>query len=124
MEANILLSGLGFESGGLAAAHSLYAGLSVLPAGGAYLHGEKVAFRVVVQAILEGRPAADRKELLEFYHDVGLPSTLGALGLGASTADDLRRASEVACRPGSHMHNLRRPPSVEELVGVLESLRG
>ena len=124
VEANILLSGLGFESGGLAAAHSLYAGLSVLPAGGAYLHGEKVAFGVVVQAILEGWPAADRKELLEFYHDVGLPSTLGALGLGASTADDLRCVSEVACRPGSHMHNLRRPPSVEELVGVLESLRG
>jgi glycerol dehydrogenase len=124
VEANILLSGLGFESGGLAAPHSLYAGLSVLPAGGAYLHGEKVAFGVIVQAVLEGWPAADRETLLDFYHDVGLPSTLGGIGLGSATAADLRRAAEVACRPGSHMHNLQRPPSVEELVGVLESLRG
>jgi glycerol dehydrogenase len=124
VEANILLSGLGFESGGLAAAHSLYAGLSVLPAGAAYLHGEKVAFGVIVQAILEAWPVAERKELLDFYHDVGLPSTLIELGLGGASAADLRRVAEVACRPGSHMHNLRRPISIEELVGVLESLRG
>jgi len=124
VEANILLSGLGFESGGLAAAHSLYAGLSVLPAGTAYLHGEKVAFGVIVQSILEDWPATDRETLLAFYRDVKLPSTLCALGLGAATAEDLRRAAEVACRPGSHMHNLRRPPSVEELVDVLDGLRG
>jgi len=124
VEANILLSGLGFESGGLAAAHSLYAGLSGLPAGAAYLHGEKVAFGVIVQAALEAWPVAERKELLDFYHDVGLPSTLVELGLGGATAADLRRVAEVACRPGSHMHNLQRPISIEELVGVLESLRG
>jgi glycerol dehydrogenase-like iron-containing ADH family enzyme len=53
-----------------------------------------------------------------------LPSTLAALNLGAATGSDLRRVAEVACRPGSHMHNLQRPVSVEELVGVLESLRG
>lgn len=124
VEANTLLSGLGFESGGLAAAHSLYAGLSALPAGAAYLHGEKVAFGVVVQAVLEAWPAADRTELLDFYGDVGLPGTLAALGLGEVTEADLRRAAEVACRPGSHMHNLRRPPTVEELIRVLDSLRG
>ena len=124
VEANILLSGLGFESGGLAAAHSLYAGLSTLPAGADYLHGEKVAFGVIVQAGLEEWPASERDELLDFYHDVGLPSTLTGLGLGGATAADLRRVAEVACRPGSHMHNLLRPVSVEELVGVLESLRG
>ena len=123
VEANILLSGLGFESGGLAAAHSLYAGLSVLPAGAAYLHGEKVAFGVIVQAVLEGWPAAERTELLDFYRDVGLPSTLAGLGLGAAMEADLRRAAEVACRPGSHMHNLQRPPSVEELIRALDSLR-
>ncbi len=123
VEANTLLSGLGFESGGLAAAHSLYAGLSTLPAGAPYLHGEKVAFGVVAQAVLEDWPAAERAELLDFYRDVGLPATLAAIGLGDATAADLRQAAGVACRPGSHMHNLRRPISVEELVGALESLR-
>jgi len=124
VEANTLLSGLGFESGGLAAAHSLYAGLSTLPTRTPYLHGEKVAFGVVVQSVLEGWPDEERKELLDFYRDVGLPGTLTAIGLGEATPADLRRAAEIACRPGSHMHNLRCPPSVDELIRVLESLRG
>lgn len=124
VEANTLLSGLGFESGGLAAAHSLYAGLSLLPAGSGYLHGEKVAFGVIVQTILESWPPAERQELLDFSRDVGLPVTLREVGLGQATTEDLRRAAEVACRPGSHMHNLRRPISVEELVTVLDRLRG
>jgi glycerol dehydrogenase len=124
VEANTLLSGLGFESGGLAAAHSLYAGLSLLPAGAAYLHGEKVAFGVIVQSVLEAWPTAERDELSNFYRDVKLPGTLREIGLGDAPTADLRRAAEVACRTGSHMHNLLRPVSVEELVGVLESLRG
>jgi glycerol dehydrogenase len=123
VEANILLSGLGFESGGLAAAHSLYAGLSALPAGSAYLHGEKVAFGVVVQSWLEGWPAAAREELLAFYRDVRLPASLAAIGLGEATAADLRTAAEIACRPGSHMHNLARPVSPDQLIEVLEKLR-
>jgi glycerol dehydrogenase len=124
VEANTLLSGLGFESGGLAAAHSLYAGISTLPTRAPYLHGEKVAFGVVVQSVLEGWPEGERMELLDFYRDVGLPATLTGIGLGEATVADLRHAAEIACRPGSHMHNLRRPPSVGELVRVLESLRG
>jgi len=124
VEANTLLSGLGFESGGLAAAHSLYAGLSLLPAGSGYLHGEKVAFGVIVQTVLENWPTEERQELLDFYRDVGLPVALREIGLGQATSEDLRRAAEVACRPGSHMHNLRRPISVEELVTVLGGLRG
>lgn len=124
VEANTLLSGLGFESGGLAAAHSLYAGLSLLPAGSGYLHGEKVAFGVIVQTVLEDWPAPEREELLCFYRDVGLPASLREIGLGDTASADLRRAAEVACRPGSHMHNLRRPVSVEELVSVLDRLRG
>ena len=42
IEANTLLSGLGFESGGLAVAHALHAGLTAAPGSHAYLHGEKV----------------------------------------------------------------------------------
>ncbi len=123
VEANTLLSGLGFESGGLAAAHSLYAGLSALPTRAPYLHGEKVAFGVVVQSILEDWPADKRGELLDFYREVGLPGTLTGIGLGAATAGALRQAAEIACRPGSHMHHVRPVVDVETLTGVLERLR-
>ncbi len=124
VEANTLLSGLGFESGGLAACHALYAGLSALPAGAAYMHGEKVAFGVVVQSLLEGWPEAERKELLDFYRDVGLPATLAAIGLKDATPADLRKVAEITCRPGAHIHNLPVPVSADGLIRVLESLRG
>ena len=58
VEANICLSGIGFESGGLAAAHAVNNGLAALPAGRASSHGEKVAFGTLVQLVLEQRPVS------------------------------------------------------------------
>ena len=43
VEANTLLSGLGFESGGLAGSHSVHNGFTVLEASHGKLHGQKVA---------------------------------------------------------------------------------
>ena len=43
IEANTLLSGLGFESAGLAGAHAIHNGMTALPETHAYYHGEKVA---------------------------------------------------------------------------------
>src|SRR6185295_16779837 len=56
VEANTLLSGIGFESSGLAAAHAIHNGLTTVPATHAYLHGEKVAFGLLTQLVLEGQP--------------------------------------------------------------------
>ncbi len=123
IEANILLSGLGFESGGLAAAHSLYAGLSALAAGAGFLHGEKVAFGVLVQSWLEGWLTEERDQLCRLYRDVGLPTSLSAIGLGEASRKDMEAVAVIACRPGSHMHNLPRPVSMEQLIEVLEKLR-
>ena len=55
VEANTLLSGLGFESGGLAAAHSVHNGLTVLKESPITYHGQKVAFGTITQLVLEGR---------------------------------------------------------------------
>src|SRR5204863_7076773 len=58
VEANTLLSGLGFESSGLAAAHAVHNGLTAAHQTHAYFHGEKVAFGLLVQLVLEGAPRA------------------------------------------------------------------
>ena len=42
IEANTLLSGIGFESGGLAGAHAIHNGLTVLEECHHMYHGEKV----------------------------------------------------------------------------------
>nr|MDT0664419.1 iron-containing alcohol dehydrogenase [Micromonospora sp. DSM 115978] len=73
VEANTLLSGLGFESGGLAVAHSVHNGLTTVPATHAYLHGEKVAFGLLVQLVVEGRPAAEFAEVVAATRRAGVP---------------------------------------------------
>jgi len=53
VEANTLLSGIGFESAGLAAAHAIQDGLNALDKGHAYFHGEKVAFGVLASLFID-----------------------------------------------------------------------
>ena len=81
VEANTLLSGLGFESSGLAAAHAIHNGLTVAPGTHPYLHGEKVAFGLLVQLVMEGSPRATVEQVLDFSTEVGLPLTLAEIGL-------------------------------------------
>jgi len=61
-EANIYLSGIGFETGGLACTHATHNGLTALEETHKLLHGEKVAFGLVTQLVLEG---ASDEHLLE-----------------------------------------------------------
>lgn len=84
VEANTLLSGLGFESGGLAAAHAVAQSWTAIPKVHAgYLHGEMVAIGTLAQLMMESRPDEARK-VAEFFAAVGLPIHLGQLGIEAS----------------------------------------
>lgn len=106
IEANVLLSGIGWESGGLAAAHALQDGFSIIPQTHAMLHGEKVGFLCLVQMILEDRNQDVMKEVFSFAHKVGLPMTLEDLGCGAVSEEMLREAIRVSCQPDESIHNL------------------
>lgn len=82
VEANTLLSGVGFESGGLAAAHGIAQSCTAIPRVHAdYLHGEMVAIGTLGQLVMEGRNDEARK-VAEFFAAVGLPVHLGQLSLG------------------------------------------
>ncbi len=105
VEANTLLSGLGFESGGLAVAHSVHNGLTTAPPTHAYLHGEKVAFGLVVQLVVEGRPSEELDRVLDFANAVGLPSTLAQLGLGDPSQETMAGIAERTLAPGETAHN-------------------
>jgi glycerol dehydrogenase len=120
VEANTLLSGLGFESGGLAVAHSVHNGLTVAPATHAYLHGEKVSFGLVVQLVLEGRPAALLDEVLAFAADVGLPTQLSDLGLGDASRDLVAQIASRATAPGETAHN---EPFAVDATMVADAIR-
>jgi glycerol dehydrogenase len=105
VEANTLLSGIGFESAGLATAHSVHNGLTALAETHAYYHGEKVAFGVLVGLALTDVPADETATVYSFCEEVGLPTTLEDIGLGKASRDDLAEAAEKACVPGSPIHH-------------------
>ena len=69
------------ESGGLAIAHSVHNGLTAVDGTHGYLHGEKVAFGLLVQLVVEGRPETEIDEVVTFSRSVGLPVTLAEVGL-------------------------------------------
>ncbi len=105
IEANTLLSGLGFESGGLAIAHSVHNGLTTVRGTHKYLHGEKVAFGLLVQLIAEGQNTDEISEVLEYSSSVGLPITLDEIGVDVRDRSALLRVAERAVAPGETAHN-------------------
>jgi glycerol dehydrogenase len=89
VEANTLLSGLGFESGGLAAAHGVAQNCNLVAhVHDNYLHGEMVAFGLMTQLAMEDRTDEARR-VAEFFCSVGLPVHLGHLSLSPSDSGSL-----------------------------------
>lgn len=98
IHAVIYLSGAGFENGGTAASHSVNDGFTAIPEGEKLLHGMLVGFGVLVQLELENADSDVQNEVRAFMSKVGLPITLGQLGLPALSEKDLRTIAEYACR--------------------------
>ncbi len=105
VEANTLLSGLGFESGGLAAAHAIHNGLTVLKQTHKYFHGEKVAIGTLASLFLTDKPMDVINEVFSFCETVGLPTTLGDIGLSNISDADLMKVAESTCAEGETIHN-------------------
>ncbi len=106
IEANTYLSGVGFESSGLAAAHAIHNGLTVLEETHKLLHGEKVAFGTVTQLVLENRPLEEIEEIVLFCKDCGLPTTLADLGLENVSDERLMAAATESCAENDTMTNM------------------
>ena len=109
IEANTLLSGLGFENCGISAAHGVRNALTVLQPTHTFLHGEKVAFGIVCLLVLENRPLEEIKDAARFCAAIGLPVTLADLELGDVIDDDLMQVGQEAMNPASVIHSV--PPT-------------
>ena len=105
IEANTLLSGLGFESSGLASAHSIHNGLTALAETHSFYHGEKVAFGVLAGLQLTDASPEESAAVFSFCEDVGLPTTLADIGLGNADREKLRLAAEKASAPEQPIHH-------------------
>ena len=129
IEATTLLSGLGFESAGLAAAHAVHNGLTAVPATHGMLHGEKVAFGTLVHLVLEAQRSpgaavraeaeAEARRIAGFLIGVGLPVTLGELGVDAADAHAIAAVAERATAPGETIHAMPFPVDTAGVVTAL-----
>ena len=106
IEANTYLSGVGFESGGLAAAHAIHNGMTAIPDAHHYYHGEKVAFGTLTQLVLENASVEEIETVAALCHSVGLPITLAQLDIKEDIPAKMRLVAEAACAEGETIHNM------------------
>lgn len=122
IEANTLLSGLGFESGGLAAAHAIHNGLTAAPQTHGLTHGQKVNIGSITQLILEGAPVTEIEDFIVFSTRVGLPNTLTEVGLSPEHTTELRAVAKAATAEGETIHAMPFPVNAQMVYDALVSI--
>ncbi len=130
VDATVLLAGVIGGLGGAecrtVAAHAVHNGLTHLPVHSS-IHGEKVAFGILVQLRLEEMvqgnqlAATSRQQLLKFYTEIGLPQKLSDLGLENISLKELEQAAELALAPKSDIHRLPFKVAIEQLLAAMVS---
>jgi glycerol dehydrogenase len=125
VEANILLtaliSGLGGAKFRVSVAHALYYGLTGLPQAHQILHGEWIAWGIIVQLCLE-KKEEDLNLLLPFFSRLDLPLNREKLGLGNEEDPLLWEGFRRCCAPGSSVHHMPFPVDERKLYrAILEA---
>ncbi|MGO3601915.1 MAG: iron-containing alcohol dehydrogenase family protein [Enterococcus malodoratus] len=124
VETNILLAGMvggfGDEYGRTAGAHSIHDALTVLPDSHQQLHGNKVAYGILVQLMIEDE-LTEIKNLLPFYHQLKLPTNLVDLGMHL-TEEDYQAVAERACAPGEMIHLMKETITPDLVIQKMKAL--
>ncbi|MFM7887657.1 MAG: iron-containing alcohol dehydrogenase family protein, partial [Pseudanabaena sp.] len=120
------IGGIGGANCRTVAAHAIHNALTHLLQTHGTLHGEKVAYGILVQLRLEefqGNQLAtsSRHQLLKFYQDIGLPTNLADLGLSEVTLAELEKIAAIACQPNSDIHRLPFTVSPSQVLAAMVS---
>ncbi|MCQ4637924.1 glycerol dehydrogenase [Anaerovorax odorimutans] len=119
IEANTYLSGIGFESGGLAGAHAIHNGLTAIEETHALYHGEKVAFGTLVQLVLEHAPEEELEEVIDFCLEVGLPVTLEDLGIKEVKPEQIMEVAKLAASENDTLGNMPFEVTPEDVYAAI-----
>ncbi|WP_239256556.1 iron-containing alcohol dehydrogenase family protein [Listeria ilorinensis] len=107
VETNIMIGGMvggfGDDYGRTSGAHSIHDALTTQEASHRVLHGNKVAYGILVQLVIEGN-WAEIEQLLPFYRELGLPASLFDMEMGDLSAEELQIVAERATEPGETIH--------------------
>lgn len=127
LETNILLAGMvggfGDDYGRTSGAHSIHDALTMLPSSHEHLHGNKVAYSILVQLVIEEK-SDEIQQLLPFYEKLQLPTSLKAMNMILSE-EEYRNVAARAARPDENIHFIGRtitPEIVYQAMKQLEEL--
>ena len=119
VEANTYLSGIGFESSGLAAAHAIHNGFTILEECHHLYHGEKVAFGTLAQLVLQNSPMEEIETVLGFCQKVGLPVTLVQMGVKEGIEGKIQAVAQATCAEGETIHNMPFPVTADSVYAAI-----
>lgn len=120
IETNVLLSGLGFESGGLATAHMIANLLSNYPECKDMMHGEKVSFGIVTQLCLdEDVEVEEMYRVFDFLTAIDLPVTFAQLNLHKVSETMLKEIGDICAGEGSLCANHCFEVTSENIVDAM-----
>lgn len=123
IEANTLLSGLGFENSGLAGAHAIHNGFTALTGDIHNLtHGQKVAYGTLVQLVLESKSGDEILRYANFFKALDLPTTLKDMHLENASFEDLVKVGELATAEGETMANLDPEITAIQIANAIQAV--
>jgi glycerol dehydrogenase len=120
VEANVLLSGVGFESGGCSTAHMIANCLPSYPECHGLMHGHEVGFGVITQLCLDDDVPVERvHRIVDFEIAIGLPVTFADIGLPGVARERLARIGEICAGPGSLCENHPFAVTADDIVSAM-----
>jgi glycerol dehydrogenase len=120
IEANTLLSGVGGENVPLAAAHAIHNGFTALDGDIHHLsHGEKVAYGILTQLVLEGYDKDYIDKYISFFKEINMPTTLEKMHLDDAEFDELLAVGEAATAEDETIVNMDPTITAEDVANAI-----
>lgn len=120
VEANIYLSGMGVESGGLSLAHAIQDALeNILPETKGFLHGYRVGFGALSLVAHLNMEEEDLGKVLSFCFHAGLPVTFKDINITEQIEHKARMVAEAAVRTPVEVYRLPKRITAENVYDAM-----
>ncbi|MDC3415963.1 iron-containing alcohol dehydrogenase family protein [Aquibacillus salsiterrae] len=118
-----MVGGYGDHYGRVSGAHSIHNGLTTIPETHPHLHGNKVAYGILVQLAIENRPE-EIELLLPFYQQLNLPISITELGITTNQEWAISQIAAAATKEGESIRlmHVTAPHQVEEAIRFVEEI--
>lgn len=125
VEANILMAGFSWESGGVSYAHAVVRGLVKARGAAPALHGDHVAYGTLVQLAIEGRDSAEIRDVMDWCAAVGLPTRLADMGMIDPTREEIAEIARLTTigPKGGRIKVLKDVAEIESAIQRIEGMQ-